>query len=56
MSLLKRATAGYRNVQLLFSRYMDMVCEKIKQQYNDFEKDPIEYESLGDMLYAIQTI
>lgn len=49
----KSGTAGYENSPcVVIQGHMDMVCEKLPSSKHDFEKDPIEMQVKGDMLYA----
>lgn len=49
----KPGTKGYENSPcVVIQGHMDMVCEKLPSSAHDFEKDPIEMQVKGDMLYA----
>lgn len=49
----KPGSKGYENSPcVVIQGHMDMVCEKIPASKHDFEKDPIEMQVKGDMLYA----
>lgn len=52
----KVATVGYESVPaVIIQGHMDMVCEKNKDTFHDFEKDPLQLRIIGDMLYATDT-
>lgn len=49
----KPGSKGYENSPcVVIQGHMDMVCEKLPDSKHDFEKDPIEMQVKGDMLYA----
>lgn len=53
----KEATAGYENVPaIIIQGHMDMVCEKIKQQYMILKKIQLNYESLGTCYMQIKRL
>lgn len=49
----KPGSKGYENSPcVVIQGHMDMVCEELPTSKHDFEKDPIEMQVKGDMLYA----
>ncbi|MHA6261486.1 aminoacyl-histidine dipeptidase [Sporosarcina sp. CAU 1771] len=52
----KGASIGYEDTPtVIIQGHMDMVCEKNEDTIHDFEKDPIRFRVVGDMLYATDT-
>lgn len=49
----KPASHGYENAPtVILQGHMDMVCEKNKGTVHDFDRDPIKFKVVEDMIYA----
>jgi dipeptidase D len=52
----KPASPGYENAPtVVLQGHLDMVCVKSKDKVHDFNKDPITFKYIGDMIYADDT-